>query len=85
MALVRCADCSREVSDAALACPHCGRPPSHGRAKENNRLRRAGAGAILVGTVIINSASMTATAVHVFGAIVLAAGLIALIAGMVRR
>jgi rubredoxin len=26
MALIECPDCKREVSDAAKACPHCGRP-----------------------------------------------------------
>lgn len=26
MALITCRDCHREISDAALACPHCGRP-----------------------------------------------------------
>lgn len=26
MALIKCADCSKEFSDAAAACPNCGRP-----------------------------------------------------------
>lgn len=26
MALINCADCGRQVSDAAVACPQCGRP-----------------------------------------------------------
>ena len=26
MALLRCPDCSRDVSSAASACPHCGCP-----------------------------------------------------------
>jgi hypothetical protein len=26
MALLRCEDCGREVSDVAVACPNCGRP-----------------------------------------------------------
>lgn len=26
MALITCPDCSREVSDRAPACPHCGAP-----------------------------------------------------------
>ena len=26
MALVKCPDCGREVSEKAPACPHCGRP-----------------------------------------------------------
>ncbi len=39
MALIECPECGREVSDKALACPHCGnpiapaeRPPVVGRA-----------------------------------------------------
>jgi hypothetical protein len=30
MALIRCPDCGREVSDAALACPQCARPIAGG-------------------------------------------------------
>lgn len=26
MALVNCAECSKEISDTALTCPHCGTP-----------------------------------------------------------
>ena len=26
MALIQCHECSKEVSDEALACPHCGAP-----------------------------------------------------------
>lgn len=26
MALTRCPDCERDISDAAVSCPHCGRP-----------------------------------------------------------
>ena len=26
MALIPCDDCKREISDATIACPHCGRP-----------------------------------------------------------
>lgn len=26
MALIECPDCGHEVSDQAVACPHCGRP-----------------------------------------------------------
>ena len=26
MALIECPECGREVSDKALACPHCGNP-----------------------------------------------------------
>ena len=26
MALIKCPDCGRDISDKAPACPHCGRP-----------------------------------------------------------
>ena len=26
MALVKCPECGKEISDSALACPHCGCP-----------------------------------------------------------
>ena len=26
MALIQCHECSKEISDEALACPHCGAP-----------------------------------------------------------
>ncbi len=29
MPLIKCSDCSNEVSDVALACPNCGRPISN--------------------------------------------------------
>lgn len=31
MALIRCKDCGDQISRAARACPHCGRPQSRGR------------------------------------------------------
>jgi uncharacterized OB-fold protein len=29
MTLAKCQDCGREVSNAASACPHCGKPRVH--------------------------------------------------------
>ena len=40
MALVTCADCSREVSERAQACPHCGAPIA-ARSEASQRVRTA--------------------------------------------
>lgn len=40
MALVSCADCGREISDQASACPQCGRPLGDGPAGDLQRPRR---------------------------------------------
>lgn len=50
MALFPCAECGREISDQAAACPHCGAPAAGGTAA-----RRApwGCGALLMGVVAI--------------------------------
>jgi hypothetical protein len=32
MALIRCPDCKKDISDAAVACPFCGRPSANQRA-----------------------------------------------------
>src|ERR1700722_1832695 len=29
MALIKCKDCKKEISSAAKACPHCGKPVPH--------------------------------------------------------
>jgi hypothetical protein len=29
MSLVKCADCGRELSNSARACPHCGKSRTH--------------------------------------------------------
>jgi|WetSurMetagenome_2_1015567.scaffolds.fasta_scaffold243123_3 hypothetical protein len=57
MALVKCPDCGKEISDVAPSCPHCGRPmlqtgPSVEvkKAKKPNRL---GVGCLIVFLVFI--------------------------------
>lgn len=49
MALIKCVDCGRDVSDAAPACPGCGRPigaaPRHASPAAPALVRTEGAGA----------------------------------------
>lgn len=42
MALIECPDCGAQISDAAPACPHCGRPAAVS-AKSQPKLDQAGA------------------------------------------
>jgi hypothetical protein len=36
MALIKCSECGKEVSDKATACPNCGAPPaSEGRTRQH--------------------------------------------------
>lgn len=59
MALKKCADCGKPVSDAAVSCPNCGRPAnlvsldSSQRPGAESRAKRSGCGTILLGIVIV--------------------------------
>lgn len=54
MALVRCADCGRDVSDQAPACPGCGRPIARAAVQASGPGKsHAAHGAILVGTFMV--------------------------------
>lgn len=37
MALVKCPECNKEISDRAISCPHCGLPLKEVKPKENER------------------------------------------------
>ena len=61
MALVKCPDCSRDVSTAATACPQCGRPmsavaapaaPAVATGKEETLWRGTPSWLLLLGTII---------------------------------
>lgn len=47
MALVKCPECDKDVSDEAKACPYCGRPLQPASAKKSAHAARAGCLAIL--------------------------------------
>ena len=49
MALIDCWECAGQVSELAVACPHCGAPQGAGRPKRRRRLRWLWRLLILVG------------------------------------
>lgn len=54
MGLVECSDCGHEVSDAAEACPNCGRPMQHtARKPEPQEVRESGRTGERIGTVLV--------------------------------
>jgi hypothetical protein len=58
MALVKCRECGREISDQATACPHCGVPLAAPGVRNATRVevveRRSGCGTLLViGLVVL--------------------------------
>lgn len=46
MALIECPDCGAQVSDAAPACPHCGRPNQPVESLKRDRIRHEAGAAI---------------------------------------
>lgn len=47
MAIIRCPECGREISDKAAACPSCGAPVSSGKVTPARN-----AGGIRTGTIV---------------------------------
>jgi len=80
MSLVVCADCSKEISSSAKACPHCGAPIAYKNARGNPVLIGLIAGAVVgFGSGAAIFAGKTA---WVFFALVLA-GLFAVVGSLV--
>ncbi len=52
MALERCAECGREMSSEAAACPGCGRPNKKARNKEMDAKQRTGCALILLSALV---------------------------------
>ena len=38
MALIKCPECGKEISDKAVSCPHCGFPISKEEVKDINEM-----------------------------------------------
>lgn len=56
MALIKCHECGKEISDLAKTCPHCGAPtnPKADDMKElGSGLQNLGAGCSSLGTLLI--------------------------------
>ena len=57
MGLITCPDCNSEISDAAVACPKCGRPTNPGLtvpyAKEKSIIPMPGLILVVVGVIVL--------------------------------
>ena len=56
MALINCPECSREVSDTALACPHCGyqlKKPQVKAKPQPTKKKTGGCGTFLLAVVVV--------------------------------
>ena len=42
MALIKCYECSKEISDKAISCPNCGAPTNLDSDKKNQQLKKGG-------------------------------------------
>ena len=51
--MMKCGDCGTEVSDAAAACPRCGRPTISTVARQNNLKVFAVIGLLLIGVLLV--------------------------------
>jgi hypothetical protein len=52
MALISCPECSKEVSDKAKSCPHCGYELNSGSSKNTKMSKKSGKGTVIL-TVIL--------------------------------
>lgn len=60
MALIKCSECGKEISDSAQICPHCGCKTSHGqtvtKARTSSLIKYAfSAGALIIGIILLCS------------------------------
>ena len=84
MALVKCAECKREVSDRAMSCPSCGYPLEQGvtteaPGKKGKGFKLASLGAILLGIMV--ALSTTIAQGGILAGFLIVGGLIGLLAG----
>ena len=86
MALIKCSECGKEVSDKATACPNCGAPPSSGQARQRRdnppvRVVRAGWRWEAIGALLVIGGLIAGVAGASFGWLVLAVGFVIFIFG----
>ncbi|URX63252.1 zinc-ribbon domain-containing protein [Luteibacter anthropi] len=79
MALIACRDCGKDVSDAAPACPHCGRPVAatviEQTSKDIKRLKIMGGVVFVLGLVMFLVGGMLFPQFLEAGMFVMAGGL----------
>ncbi len=86
MALIKCSECGKEVSDKATACPNCGAPPSSGLARQRRdnapvRVVRAGWRWEAIGALLVIGGLIAGVAGASLGWLVLAVGFVIFIFG----
>lgn len=81
MALIKCGECQKEISSDALQCPSCGKPQAKAakeeRLKARSSTQNAGCLAIIVALIL-------SFFVPPLGGILLLAGIVMLLWGLVR-
>ncbi len=87
MALIKCQECGKEISDTAEACPHCGFSSRSENKKKAHRLKDlgaalaiGGAAAASVGGVVLSEPGQTS--IHRVCGVIGGFGLLALIVGL---
>ncbi len=62
MALIKCPECGKEISDKAAACPNCGTPIADKKVKVHFHRKKALGGSANTGTVIVDGATVGSAA-----------------------
>ena len=58
MALIKCPECNKEISDKAPACPNCGTPIANKKVKVHFHRKRSAFGALVTGVVLIDGVTV---------------------------
>ncbi len=92
MGLITCLDCNSEISDAAVACPKCGRPTNPAlnvtNAKEKSLIPMPGLILVVVGVIVFLMGSEVESGgfwVSLAGLLTAISGLTISISHLVRR
>lgn len=62
MALIKCPECGKEISDKASVCPNCGTPIADKKVKVHFHRKKAFVGSANTGTVIVDGATVGSAA-----------------------
>ena len=58
MALIKCPECGREISDKAPACPHCGTPVANKKIPVHFEREKTFSGSLTTGTVMVDGVTV---------------------------
>ena len=76
MALIRCPECKKEMSEDASQCPNCGKPNKKVRHRKRSNYQGSGCLMLIIGVVLCAVSPF-------FGGIVAAVGLVILLIGLI--